>query len=126
MTNVLSNLCRVYSETTGTGALTLGGAVSGFLTFAQSGITNGQSVTYAINDYDAGGALIATEIGVGVYTSSGTSLSRTVYASTNSNSAISCTGRQHVFITPAKEDFSSLLSSTAAAAAYQPLNGRDG
>lgn len=106
MTNVLANLARVVSTTTGTGTLTLGSAVAGSLTFALAGVTNGQIVTYAIEDYDGGGNVVDREIGRGTYTSSGTTLSRdTVYSSTNSGSKISCSGNQHVFITAAKQDF---------------------
>jgi hypothetical protein len=97
----LYNLARVSTATTGTGGtITLGSAVSGFLTFAQAGIADGDTVTYAIQD----GA--SSEIGRGVYTSSGTTLTRSVLKSTNSNAAISLSGTAQVFITPAAEDFS--------------------
>jgi hypothetical protein len=90
----LHNLARVTSATTGTGTLTLGSAVSGFLTFADAGVANGERVLYAIRD----GA--NSEVGRGTYTTSGTTLSRdTVYESTNGGAAINCSGSQEVFIT---------------------------
>lgn len=94
----LYNLAGMSTTTTGTGTITLGSAMYGHLTFAQAGVADGDTVTYAIKD----GA--NSEIGRGVYTSSGTTLTRTVLKSTNSNSAISLSGSAEVFITPAAED----------------------
>ena len=96
----LHNLARVTSATAGTGTLTLGTAVSGFLLFADAGVVDGETVTYAIRD----GA--NSEIGRGVYNTAGTTLTRaTILESTNGGSAISCSGSQEVFITAAAEDF---------------------
>lgn len=121
--NVLANIARVESVTAGTGTLTLGAPVTGALTFAGAGVTDGQVVSYAIEDYDSSGSVTAREVGRGTYQTAGTTLSRdTVYASTNSGSKIDCSGRQHVFITAAKEDFDSFLTTAAAQVAYQPLD----
>lgn len=95
----LYNLVRVETATTGTGTITLGAAVSGFLTFAQGGASNGETITYSIRD----GA--NSEIGRGVYTSSGTTLTRSVLKSTNSNAAINLSGNAEVMISAAAEDF---------------------
>lgn len=95
----LHNLARVYSSTTGTGTLTLGAAVPGFLTFGDAGVLDGETVTYSIRDRSN------SEIGQGVYTASGTTLSRvTVYESTNSGNKISCSGNEQVLITAAAEN----------------------
>lgn len=95
----LYNLARMESATTGTGTLTLGSAVSSYLSFADAGVSNGDVVTYAIVDGTS------REIGVGTYTTAGTTLSRsTIHESTNGGSAISCSGGQHVFVTAAAED----------------------
>jgi hypothetical protein len=112
--NVLANLARVASSTTGTGTLTLGSAVTGCLTFADAGVTNGAVVTYAVEDYDGSGNIIAREIGVGTYSTTGPTLSRdTVYASTNAGSKINCSGLQHVFVTAAKQDFDTFALASA-------------
>lgn len=95
----LYNLARMSTATIGTGTVTLGSAVPGALSFAGAGISNGETVTYAIQDGSN------SEIGRGVYTSSGTTLTRSVIKSTNSNTAISLSGAAEVFITPAAEDF---------------------
>jgi len=95
---LLYNLARMTTATTGTGTITLGSAASGFLTFAQAGVSNGEVVTYAISDGSA------SEIGTGTYTSSGTTLTRTVLKSTNSNAAINLSGSAQVMITAAAED----------------------
>lgn len=116
MTNVLANLARMSSSTTGTGTLTLDMAAQGCLTFAESGVTNGQIVSYAIEDYDTAGTVINREVGAGTYSTAGPTLGRTtVYASTNSNNRINCSGRQHVFITALKEDFSAIDAAIASA-----------
>lgn len=98
----LYNLARMTTATTGPGTITLGSAVSGFLTFALAGVANGDVVAYAIKD----GA--SSEIGTGTYTSAGTTLTRSVTKSTNSNSAISLSGTAEVFISPRAEDIANL------------------
>lgn len=93
------NIAKMTSATTGTGTLTLGSASSGCNTFANAGVTDGEQVTYVIRD----GA--NTEVGRGIYTASGTTLTRaTILSSTNGGSAISCSGSETVAITVAAED----------------------
>jgi hypothetical protein len=100
MAAILKNLARMTTATTGTGTITLGSAVSGFLTLAQAGVGDGRKVSYGIND----GA--NSEVGRGTYTASGTTLSRdTILASTNGGAAISLSGSAQVFITALAEDF---------------------
>lgn len=109
----LYNLARMTTTTTGTGTITLGSAVAGYLTFAQSGVADGDVVDYAIKDGND------SEIGTGTYTSSGTTLTRTVTKSTNSNAAISLSGAAEVFITPRAEtlnDASLLTTGTVGTA----------
>lgn len=92
------NLARMSTATTGTGTLTLGAAATGFLSFAAAGISDGDTVTYAIEDGDN------REIGRGVYSSSAGTLTRSVLASTNSGAAIALSGTAQVFISLAAED----------------------
>jgi hypothetical protein len=73
---VLADRVRETTTTTGTGTVTLAGAVTGFQSF--SAIGNGNTTYYTI----AGQGNSEWEIGIGTYTSSGTTLSRdTVLAS---------------------------------------------
>lgn len=109
----LYNLARMTTATTGTGTITLGSAVAGYLTFAQAGVANSDVVDYAIKDGND------SEIGTGTYTSSGTTLTRTVTKSTNSNAAINLSGAAEVFITPRAEtlnDASLLTTGTVGTA----------
>jgi hypothetical protein len=101
----LFNLVGMTTATAGTGTMTLGSAISGYLTPALAGVADGDVVSYAIND----GA--GSEVGIGTYTASGTTLSRTVRKSTNSNAAISLSGAALVYITPAAEDLRWRLSA---------------
>ena len=99
------------TSTTGTGTITLGSAATGYQTFANAGITNGQTVRYAIEDGTN------FEIGSGTYTSSGTTLTRSVTESSNSDSAISLSGTAVVFVTATVADIfindgSSALTTT--------------
>jgi hypothetical protein len=86
------------TSTTGTGTITLGTAESGYQSFADAGVSDGDVVRYAIEDGDD------WEIGSGTYTATGTTLSRTVDESSNSDAALNLTGSAVVFITAAAED----------------------
>ena len=112
----LYNLARVVTATVGTGAITLGAAVQGFLTFAQAGVATGEVVAYVIRD----GA--NREMGKGTYTSATQTLTRTVRNSTNSNNAISLSGDAEVAISPSWEDLQSEITLRSGAV----VNWNDG
>jgi hypothetical protein len=93
MAFVLADRVRETTTTTGTGTVTLGGAVTGFQTFAAIG--NANTTYYTI----AGQGTSEWEVGIGTYTSSGTTLARnTVLASSNSGSLVNfSSGTKDVF-----------------------------
>ena len=83
------------STTAGTGTLTLAGAMYGFQSFAAIG--NANTTYYAIYDNSSGD----WEVGIGTYTSSGTTLSRTtVLASSNAGTLVPfSSATKEVFVT---------------------------
>ena len=82
------------TTTTGTGTYTLAGAVTGFETFTAN-LDNGDTTYYCCTDNTD------FEIGIGTFTSSGTTLARTtILASSNSNSAVNwSSGTRTIFMT---------------------------
>lgn len=89
MALIFANRVLETSTTTGTGTYTLAGAVTGFQTFASVG--NSNTCYYYAEEVDGSGVPSGGwEVGLGTYTSSGTTLARTaILASTNSNNAVS-------------------------------------
>ena len=100
----------VACSTTGTSTLTLGAALgavapnlASFMTPAAAGGVDQQTYRYLILDSNG-----AWEIGRGLYSASGTTLTRNVLWSSNANAAINCSGNEQVFITLAAEDIIAL------------------
>ena len=95
MALVLADRVKETTTTTGTGTISLLGAVSGFQSFATIG--NGNITYYAI----VGQSTTEWEVGLGTYTASGTTLARTtVYASSNANALVTFSaGTKDVFVT---------------------------
>ncbi len=93
MALVVKDRVRETTTTTGTGTYTLAGAVPGFQAFSVIG--NGNTTYYSITDGTN------WEVGVGTYTSSGTTLSRdTILESSNSGSAVNWgAGTKDIFVT---------------------------
>lgn len=92
---VVADRVKETTSTTGTGTVTLLGAAAGFQSFAAIG--NGNTTYYTI----AGQVGNEWEVGIGTYTSAGTTLSRdTVLASSNSGSLVNFSaGTKDVFVT---------------------------
>ena len=95
MALVIKDRVKETSTTTGTGTFTLAGAATGFQSFAAIG--DGNTTFYTIvlvggNEW---------EVGIGTYTSSGTTLSRgTILSSSNSGNAVDFSaGTKDVFVT---------------------------
>jgi hypothetical protein len=95
MALVVADRVKETTTTTGTGTVTLLGAATGYQSFSAIGNTN--STYYTI----AGQTGSEWEVGIGTYTSSGTTLSRdTVLASSNSGSLVNFSaGTKDVFVT---------------------------
>jgi len=95
MAFVIKDRVKETTTTTGTGTVTLLGAVSGFEAFSAIGNTN--TTYYAIVHQSAD----EWEVGIGTYTASGTTLARTtVLSSTNSDAAVDfAAGTKDVFVT---------------------------
>jgi len=95
MALVLADRVKETTATAGTGTVTLAGAATGYQSF--SAVGNGNTTYYVI----AGQGTSEWEVGIGTYTSSGTTLSRTtILASSNAGSLVSfSSGTKDVFVT---------------------------
>jgi hypothetical protein len=96
MALIVKDRVQETSSTTGTGAISLGGAVTGYQTFS-SAIGDGNTTYYVIS-LDGGSEW---EVGLGTYTSSGNTLSRdTILSSSNSDAVVNfSSGDKSVFVT---------------------------
>ena len=120
MAFVVADRVKETTSTTGTGTVTLLGASAGFQSFAVIGDTN---TTYYTIVAQTG---TEWEVGIGTYTSSGTTLSRTtVLSSSNSGSLVNFSaGTKDVFVTyPAGKAVFGDETDTAYEAQYAASNG---
>lgn len=93
MALVLANRVQETGTANTTVSFTLTGAAAGFQTFAAIGNTN--TTYYAATDASGN-----WEVGLGTYSTTGPTLTRTtVYASSNSGSAVTFSGTVNVFVT---------------------------
>ena len=95
MALVVKDRVRETTTTTGTGTITLGGAATGFQSFSVIGDTNTTFYTIQLANTNE------WEVGIGTYTSSGTTLSRdTILESSNGGTAVNFSaGSKDVFVT---------------------------
>ena len=124
MALVVKDRVKVSTTTTGTGTLSLGSAATGYQTFSVIG--NGNTTYYTISS--ATGSEF--EVGIGTYTTSGNTLSRTtVLSSSNGGSLVNFSaGSKDVFVTypaersvyldsagsyPVQNTFNALTAATA-------------
>lgn len=118
----LFNRVKVNTATTGTGTMTLGAAAaSNFFTAAEAGVANNDVVAYVIEDGTD------VEVGIGTYTSAGTTLSRTTVrlskiAGVSGTTKLSLSGAAIVFLSPHKEDLGPLSEANSWAAAQTHIN----
>jgi hypothetical protein len=91
---IVADRVQETTNTTGTGAYTLGGAIAGFQTFAAA-VSNTDTVYYSVTDD------VNFEVGLGTYASSGGTITRTtVFASSNSDAAVNWgAGTKNIFLT---------------------------
>lgn len=96
MALILADRVRETSTTTGSGALTLAGAVTGYQTFSAA-IGNANTCYYAISNP----GIAEWEVGIGTYATAGNTLTRTtVLKSSNANAAVVFSaGTKDVFVT---------------------------
>lgn len=120
MALVIADRVKETTTTAGTGTITLAGASAGFQSFAVIG--NGNTTFYTI----AGQTGSEWEVGIGTYTSSGTTLARTTVLANSSGtqpSALSFSaGTKDVFVTYPAEKSVNLDASDNATALGTPAS----
>lgn len=112
----LLNRARMTTATTGTGTITLGSASPGFQTFAAAGALDGDVLRYVIEDGTA------WEIGNGTYTTTGTTLSRSLLES-STGSLLNLSGSATVYSAVTVEDLETLDLPGLAAEPSVPPSG---
>jgi len=120
MALVVKDRVKTTTTTTGTGTVTLGAADLGFQDFGVIG--DGNTTYYAITDSSGD-----FEVGIGIYTASGTTLSRdTVLESSNAGALVNFgAGSKDVFVTyPAEQSVTQdgLLADIGTDPNQIPLN----
>jgi hypothetical protein len=119
MALILADRVKETSTTAGNGTFTLAGAAAGFQSFAVVG--NGNTTYYCI----AGQGTNEWEVGIGTYTSSGTTLARTTVLSNSSatepTALIFAAGTKDVFVTYPSEKSVNLDASGNATALGTPV-----
>mgnify|MGYP003340966801 FL=1 len=109
MALVIADRVKETTTTAGTGTITLAGATTGYQSF--SAVGNGNTTYYCI----AGQGTAEWEVGIGTYTSSGTTLSRDTVLSSSAGGTTKVTfsaGTKDVFVTYPSE--TAVLSSNNA------------
>jgi hypothetical protein len=96
MTTSYYNLVRCKTLTIGTGTITIGEAIQGYLTPELAGVHNGVTVSYGIRD------VTHSEVGHGIYNNN--QLTRVVENSTDSNGILFLSGNAEVFFTVLARD----------------------
>ena len=119
MALILADRVKETSTTAGNGTFTLGGAATGYQSFAVVG--NGNTTYYCI----AGQGTAEWEVGIGTYTSSGTTLTRTTVLSNSSatqpTALVFSAGTKDVFVTYPSEKSVNLDASGNATALGTPV-----
>ena len=115
MARIFANRVLVGSATTGTGTLSLGSPFTGYQSFSDGGVANGDTVRYLLIDGTS------FEIGIGTYSSTGPTLSRdTVEESTEAADAkLDLSGAAQVAIIASAADYTGFVSGPASAADNQ-------
>lgn len=122
----IADRVKETTTTTGTGTISLAGAMTGFQAFS-AGLSNGDTCYYALQGVDGSGNPTSVwETGIGTYASSGNTLARTtVLSSSNSGSLVTLAGTTQVWLDVTAwqvQAMSALENTTVIGVNYSLLN----
>lgn len=128
MAHITSDRVKESTTTTGTGALTLSGAITGFRAFSAVCATS-DTVHYAIQAVDGSGVPTGDwEVGLGTYSAANTLTRTTILSSSNAGAAVVfAAGTKHVWIDlpasqlAALDGATKLFLTTPATPGFDPL-----
>lgn len=116
------NIAGQSTSTVGNGELTLDNALTGYITFEQAGINNGDVIGYVIWDHFGPYGAESREVGRGTYNNNILTRDTIVTTTNQDGSYLECTGMAQVYVTAIAEDIRT--AHVSGTPPTNPFNGQ--